>query len=432
MKKSEAREALKQIWRAVRESATRNVGVKILSIVLAIFLWSYVISSDTSITRTKVLSGVGVQLTGQTILQRNNLALLTDVTSQLASISVEVEVAQSNYALVSSSNVEVVLDLSNITRAGTQVISLRATTPYGRVTNIWPESVELQVEQLDTRYIPVNVEFVGEVRDNYWYDASSVNPSSITVSGPASVVQQVAEAVAFVDVTDRDAPFNRSWTLTLMDAEGNELSTNVLTRTSTSSTVRTEVYPTKTIPISTEIADVFKGTVAEGYEIVGVTISPESATVAAEAELLESLDVLRISPISVTNLKSTYSARASISSLSSFENISPEQVYVTIEVAEEIASQVVDNVVVRYVNVSADYRVYMDDTQAQITVIATGPRSVVSSLTQNDLIAIADLDGYGPGDHEVPISVQLSSEEPDVTFNLTPSTVKVRIEEIAE
>ncbi len=430
MKKSDLREVLRQIWRAIRESATRHVGVKILSIVLAIFLWGYVVSSDTSITRSKVLSGVGVQLTGQTILQRNNLALLTDVTSQLASISVEVEVSQSNYALVSSSNVDVVLDLSNITRAGTQVLSLRASTPYGRVTNIWPESVELQVEQLDTRYVPVNVEFVGDVREDYWYNAASVNPSSITVSGPASVVQQVSEAVAQVDVTDRTEPFNRSWTLNLMDGDGNILSTNVLTRTSTSSTVRTEVYPTKTIPISTEISDVFKGTVAEGFEITGVSISPESATVAADAELLESLDVLRITPISISNMRNSYSARASISELSGFENISPEQVYVTIEVAEQIASQVVDNVVVRYVNVSADFRVYMDDTQSQITVIATGPRSAVSELTADDLIAVVDLANYGPGEHEVPISIQLSSDEPEVTFNLTPSTVRVRIEEI--
>lgn len=86
--------------------------------------------------------------------------------------------------------------------------------------------------------MPVNVEFVGEVREDYWYNAASVNPSSITVSGPASVVQQVSEAVAQVDVTDRTEPFNRSWTLNLVDGEGNVLSTNVLTRTSTSSTVR--------------------------------------------------------------------------------------------------------------------------------------------------------------------------------------------------
>ena len=60
MKKNDLREALKQIGRTIRESATRHVGVKILSIILAIFLWAYVVSSDTSITRSKVLSGVGV------------------------------------------------------------------------------------------------------------------------------------------------------------------------------------------------------------------------------------------------------------------------------------------------------------------------------------------------------------------------------------
>ena len=124
MKKNDLREALKQIGRTIRESATRHVGVKILSIILAIFLWAYVVSSDTSITRSKVLSGVGVQLTGQTILQRNNLALLTDVTSQLASISVEVEVSQSNYALVSSSNAVSYTHLDVYKRQGIYVATI--------------------------------------------------------------------------------------------------------------------------------------------------------------------------------------------------------------------------------------------------------------------------------------------------------------------
>lgn len=426
-------ELFKRLWPKFRKSFTTNIGMKIASVVIAIFVWSYVVSNDDTITRAKTISGVGVQVTGQTILQRNNLALLTDVSAYLGNISVEIDVPQSDYAMVTKENVDVELDLSNITRTGTQLVSLKASTPYGKVTKIWPASLEVQVEQLDTRYVPVNVELVGNVLDDYWYNVANINPSQITVSGPASVVQKLTEAVAQVDVTDRLVSFNRSATLMLVDENGEMLSTNVLSRTSASSSIRMEVFPTKNVPVSTEVADVFKGTVADGYEITGISISPASVTVAADASLLESLEILRIVPISASNLKSTYTTRATVSSLTNFENVSPQQVYVTIEVAEESISRVVGEVVVRYINMSADYSLSMEELESEITVIVTGPRSRVENLTADDLIATVDLETYGVGSHDVPIELRLAEDETDeVTFNLAPSSMRVRIEEAKE
>lgn len=86
------------------------------------------------------------------------------------------------------------LDVSGIRQSGKQQVELTGVTAYGRAVEVVPESVELDVEMLDQRYVPVNVELVGQQAEGKWYNVSRINPSQITVSGPASLVQQVTSA----------------------------------------------------------------------------------------------------------------------------------------------------------------------------------------------------------------------------------------------
>ena len=60
---------------AVRAFLTRNTGLKILSVVLALLLWSYVITTNPAITRGKTLNGVPVSVSGETILASRNMAV---------------------------------------------------------------------------------------------------------------------------------------------------------------------------------------------------------------------------------------------------------------------------------------------------------------------------------------------------------------------
>ena len=57
---------------------SNNLGLKLLSLLLAILLWNYVISSDTSITRPKTIYNVTGYLNGQSTLNGYGLALLDD------------------------------------------------------------------------------------------------------------------------------------------------------------------------------------------------------------------------------------------------------------------------------------------------------------------------------------------------------------------
>ena len=59
---------------------SHNLGLKVLSLVMAVLLWNYVVSSNTSITRTKTLTGLTGYISGQTNLSTYDLAMLDNPT----------------------------------------------------------------------------------------------------------------------------------------------------------------------------------------------------------------------------------------------------------------------------------------------------------------------------------------------------------------
>ena len=174
-----ARDLGRRLYRLV----AHNLGWKILSLLIAVLLWSYVISSDSSITRDVSLSGVAVIVSGQSVLQGRELALLTDAASELANVRVRVRVAQSDYARVTADSVSVELDLSRIRQTGTQVVTLTGNSAYGDVVDISPETIALEVEELDQRTVPVNIYLDQGEATGYWYNLTQRNPSIISVSG---------------------------------------------------------------------------------------------------------------------------------------------------------------------------------------------------------------------------------------------------------
>ena len=120
-KRSEIAAKLLRPFKWLIGSLSHNIALKALSFLLAILLWNYVISTNTSITRTKVLTGVTGYVSGQSTLNSNDLALLEDPAGALSNITVTVDAPQTYYSRISGDNVQVTLDLSSVRTAGTRL-----------------------------------------------------------------------------------------------------------------------------------------------------------------------------------------------------------------------------------------------------------------------------------------------------------------------
>ncbi|NLF26758.1 MAG: hypothetical protein GX592_02575 [Clostridiales bacterium] len=418
--------ALKRFLKSFWGVLSHNLGLKLLSLLFAVLMWSYVVSSNPSITRHKSISGIDAYVTNQSVLNEvYNLALAEDPSAKLNDVSVRLEVPQASYGLANAENVQVTLDLANVRAAGAQEVPLKAMTAYGRVVRAMPESITLNFEALDSRSVPVNTKFTGGKRDDMWYNVSRRNPEQLVISGASSVVQSIASAYVYIDVTGRDAYFVTAGRFVLLDYEGNEISQKMLNRSSSSVTVSVDVYPTKELPVSNEIADAVKGSVADGFEIAGITIQPETVTVAAAPDVLEGLTELFVEPVALNGARQSFSQRTKISRLTDFKYVSPEQVYVNIAIEEEVVNALLTDVRFTFVDKPEDMTVSW--RREEFSVRVTGPKTSVEALRQAGVSAVIDLSGLAAGEHKLPLTVQ-EDMYPGITFEFEPANVSLTLD----
>ena len=411
---------LKTLWKI----SSRNIGLKILSVLFALMLWSYVISSNTSITRDKVLSGLQGYVIGQASLDAYGLAMVSDPTSALSNITVEIDVPQASYSASTKDNVQVTLDVSSVQNAGTREVPLKATTVYGKVTRIYPSTVTVTFEPQDSRSIPVNVNMAG-TEDGYWYNCARVNPSYITVTGATSLIRSISSAEVTADMTGRNSSFYTSSGIELLDNSGNPISSSLINRSASSVSLTMEIFPTKELEISTATDDILLGQVADGYIIEAITVQPRTITVAAEQELLDSLDMLVIEPIEIDSPSQSFTRRASISGLSDFKYISAEQIYVNVQIAEETISDWIEDVDITFIGLGDGLTI--TEGRGNVAVHVTGPRSRIETLSANSLTVTVDLSGLGAGSYELNVNPE-TANHPAVLFEVDPTTVMVTLE----
>lgn len=423
MKRIDWMATLKRAGKAIVTSSTRNIGLKALSVIFALILWSYVITADPNITRDKTLSGIGISVSGQSVLTSRGLAMLTDLDDVVSSVRVRVTVPQASYSLVSESNVRVEIDMTNIRATGKQRLTLSGTSVYGEVAQIWPEYIDIEVEALDQRYIPVNVELVGDDTSKFWY-STKANPAQITVSGPTSIVRQVSSAIVTLDVTDINSPTSRAEQFVLVNSQDEPIDAE-LTRSTSSVTVALEAYPAKTVAVSAEPDDLLSGNVPTGYEITSVTVSPETVVIAGEGSLLDTISELSTEKIYVGNRTNSFTARANLTSLNGIKSLSTDQVTVNVMIEEINTARRFLDIPVSLVNQSDGQAVSSGEID-EVSVVVTGPYSKMETLSGDDIIATVDVTGLEAGEYELPVYVTVDNQ-PSLSCTATPATVTVAI-----
>ena len=327
---------LQRFARAFWASLSHNLGLKLLSLLLAVLLWSYVVTSNPSITRSKDINGLTAYLSNESVLNANRLALASDPAEALENVSVRLEVPQASYALADAENVQVSVDLSSVRAAGTQEVALRATTAYGRVVSILPETVTLEFEAYDSRSVPLNASITGGDDGRHVVQRQPPQPTrKLVISGPSSVVRTIASAYVYVDVTGREASYITAARFTLVDYSGEEIPQTLLSSSSSSVTGGRGRLPHA--GVARLRRHWRRGAGRAGRRLRGdLRHHPagESSPWRRTRNCWPGLSELLIQPVDVSGASQTFSQRARISSLTDFKNISTEQVYVTVNIEE--------------------------------------------------------------------------------------------------
>lgn len=331
---------------ALRHLLLHNGWLKVLAILISIMLWAGLISQDESITRDKTFQNVAVTVTGSDALKSNSMIVVSDLSELLNDVSITAAVPQKQYERAEASVYNVRLDLSRIKGTGEQEVKLQSTnsSTYGKVVSTNPASIKVLVEDYAVRQrIPVSISPLENVPEGWYVSTPSVDPALIAVSGPRSIVQNISRAKAQISADDiewKEGQIVTSSSIQLYNSKQELVESPLISMTSSNLTIDSVLIELNILPMMTfSTGDLIQttGTVADGYFIRNIRISPETVTVAARQEVLEQMTDLSLerNTINVKNLKETTPFQLKVQKPSEDSILSNETITVTVEIEEE-------------------------------------------------------------------------------------------------
>ncbi len=248
-----------------------------------------------------------------------------------------------------------------------------------------------------------------------------IDRQEVIIKGPQYKLDKVATVKALVDINNIANP--KEGTETLSDVQ-------LIAYDEKGTVIDVEIVPSKvtaTIEISSPskvvpIKIIPKGNVSFGKAISNITSSVESVTIYGDEETLSNIKNIEVE-VDVTGLDSTKKYTPTIKKPSGVRYISQTSTNVTIDVESESTKEL-ENIQLEYVNLSPNYSPNANsDSDKYVTVVAKGVKSVLDSITEENVKVYVDLKGYGPGKHEVDVIVEGS----DVRVSYTPKVKKVTL-----
>lgn len=422
-------------FRELRRAISRILGSRAflmaLSLLTAVVFWSILVASDGTLTREKTFQNVAVSVTGESTLKSRGYIVMDDLDSLISGVKLTVEVTQSNYSRVSGTSYNPHIDLTQVTGEGENVLNVAFSSQlYGPVVSCEPSSVRVNVERYITRRVPVVLETSGGL-PGYYLDSAKTDPTMLSVSGPQSLVSQVARAVASIDVSllsgERRSDRN-SVQIRLQDAAGNTVESDLIEITNQTVltdtvVVETELVPMREVPL--EVESLVTGEPAEGYELLEVTASQESLLIAAADEVLDAITVLTTDqPLSIEGATQDVTGTVRLRRPTGIENTVPYDVTVTARIGETTAQRTLRQVQVEVDGLDDSLRASL--SREKQTVQLTGPYTFINGLSQSDVRLFVDVNGLGEGTHVVPVQISIDNA-PEFACALSSPEITVTI-----
>ncbi len=269
----------------------QNIGLRILSLVLAVILWVVVNNVNDPIGQMTISNLTVRLLHTNEITDDGKVYTVLDSTDVVPVVTVRA--SRSIIDSLDSSNIVATADVEDMTDDGQIKINYYSTKYDSEIASITGsiQYVKLSVEERSTSSFVLKTTTSGDVADGYQVGTITPEQNQIRVSGPQSVVESIKSAVANVDVSSATGNISTYSDIRLLDADGNQVDTTNLTMNITSVKISVAVNPISSVPIIAQ----YTGSPAAGYMLSGVlTIDPDTVELSGKSTVLSTVQSIVI------------------------------------------------------------------------------------------------------------------------------------------
>lgn len=362
----------------------------ILSIVIAVGLWFYVVTRDGN-EDTQTYSGIPVVFEGKDILESNGLMILEDDIT----VSVRVRAPVNTIAKLRRDDITAKVDVSSVTSEGKITLGYTVTYPAALRSGLSQESQSpTNITFTVVKYVsdvPVEIRgvFNGTVADGYVpgdaEDDFKFSPGTLSVSGQASLVNQIAYAQVVVDGTDLTESIAGDYAYQFISNSGAVLE-NLDVSCSTDTVYTTfPIRATKSVPLKIET------TAGGGITDANVTfdIKPESITVAGSRSDVDAIEEIILKNISLATVRDGDVLTMPIPLAEELENLSGQtEATVTVHISG-VETRSIETTNISAIYVPEGWR--SEKVTQAVTVEVRGTAEALAEISGENIRVVADL-----------------------------------------
>ncbi|MCQ4635774.1 CdaR family protein [Anaerovorax odorimutans] len=394
----------------------RNKTVlKILSLLLAVFLWFYVMG-EINPTTSQTIENIPVELLNVDTLDQRDLAIQGGANF---SVDIVVEGKRAELNLLDKEKIKATADIFGY-EEGENYVPVSVQVPDNvSLKQIKTPKIKVNLEELVSVYKQISVKFTGKTASGTEPGNVTVSPTEIEVKGAKSVVNSVKAVQAEVkasEITDE----MKTFTAEPVAVNGNNEPVYDISLSAKSVEVQAALYYTKTVPLNVEV----KGTVPEEYEMTDISV-PEEISIRGPKDAVEDIKSVTADPVNISKVKASTTLKIQ-PRLPQGVEVADESKSIGVKIkikglSTKSISLSTKNSEIK--NVEDGLNAYINTAEVKATV--TGSEDLLKDLKASDFKLSIDLKGLKEGNHTV--AVDVTSDKKFNSLKISPQKVEITI-----
>lgn len=401
-------------------SFTKLFPLILISILVSLTVWILAVtSSDPSVTG-EYPNAVPIEIIGQS----TNLVVTNDLPEKVT-ISLRAPTSIWNTLNEGKGNVRAFIDLSGVTAGEVSIpVQVQVGIKPVEIVTYSPQMVDLVLEPLTSKQFDIVVVTRGALPVGYQSDEPVLSETTVVVSGAESLVAQVTEVRAVVDLSQVRSDINE--TITLQPVDINGLVVGDVTVTPDKITLLQTVtqrggYRNVVVIVVTE------GQVRQGYRLSSITVNPPTVTVySTDTAAVDALPgSIQTRVINLVDRQDDFTEIVELNLPASMQVIGSSLVEVRVDIEPVVSSIALSDIPLAEIGLASNLKASFLPEKAN--VIITGPLPILDTIFVSDVRVLIDLTGYLPGTYSI-ANPKLSLNIPGLMIeSISPITFEVTI-----
>ena len=274
--------------------------MKLASLVAAIAIWFYVVYQENPMY-SRWVPNIAIVQHNRSVDFENGKLVIVSISAE--DTDVKINGRRRLISSIDASSAQARIDMSNVTDAGEYNLPVKVefTIDGADVVEIKPNYCTVIVDRVVTEERKINVITEGKVKDGYIVDDIVINPDTVKLTGPQSIINNVKNCNITVDLTGSSEDIKGLYKIKLYDERGQEITDASISKNIEYTDVYCSVSATKDIRVLPSM----DGEVNSNNEKITAVCTPEYITVKGKTTVLNEITEIFTEPIDVSYVYET-------------------------------------------------------------------------------------------------------------------------------